>query len=239
MDDTRQILAGVVRRWWLVGALAALGGLVGLGYTGVARPSYVAKAYVIVVAQDQTGSTSAVSYAQAYTRIAPQGDVVDAAARRSHGAASAAQLRRQVQAASSPDTPVIEITGSARSGRRSAELANLVADSLIRTANRQSAATRIRPTLLSAAAPPADPVSPRLAPDVAVGAAVGLLLGGLAVLAGAGNGALPTPPVPPLRSARRAAVPGVAPAAAPTGRTQGHLAPTNPRADGGVDQESR
>jgi capsular polysaccharide biosynthesis protein len=186
MASTAETLSRLVRRWRPTVLLAALGALVGLGYALFSQPVYAAKAYVAVVAQDPADST-AVSYAQAYARIGVQGATLAAAADASNGAASPGELQRSVRTSSSPDAPIIEVTGSAASPRHAADLANLVADGLVHTANDHSADTRMKLFVVSAATPPADPVSPSPVLDVAVGLAVGLLLGGLALLAGVGR----------------------------------------------------
>lgn len=175
-------LTRLVRRWWLIGLLTILGAFGGLGYGLMSDPVYTAKAYLIVVTGNPSDST-AVSYAQAYARIADQGAALNAAAAASNGTSSVDELRRQVRASASRDAPVIELTGSASSASRAADVANLVADGLVTTANRHTADTRMGLTVLSAAIPPTGPTSPRLGLSVAVGAAVGLLLGGLALLA--------------------------------------------------------
>ena len=131
---------------------------------------------------ENPGDSSAVSYAQAYSRIAGQGDALQIAADASGGSASVQELRRSVLAAASPDAPVIELTGTAGSAERAADLVNLMANGLAKTANNHTADTRMRVALLSAAVPPADSTSPAAALAVAIGAAVGLLLGGLAFL---------------------------------------------------------
>ena len=169
------------RRWGVLVLLTVLGAGTGLAYALLRPPEYTAKAYLAVVAENP-GDTSAVSYAQAYSRIASQGDALQAAADASNGSASAQELRRSVLAAASPDAPVIELTGTADSADRAANLVNLVANSLTKTANTHTGDTRVRVALLSAAVPPADPTSPQLPLAVAVGAAAGLLLGGLAFL---------------------------------------------------------
>ena len=169
------------RRWGALVLLTVLGAVAGLAYALIRPPEYTAKAYLAVVAENP-GDSSAVSYAQAYSRIAGQGDALQAAADSSGGSASVQELRRNVLAAASPDAPVIELTGVAGSAERAASLVNLVADSLAKTANTHTADTRVRVARLSAAVPPADPTSPQLPLAVAVGAAAGLLLGGLAFL---------------------------------------------------------
>ncbi|SRR6266540_1258271 len=187
MASTAKTRTRRVLRWWLTGLLTALGALAGLGYALLSHPVYTAKAYVVVVAQNPGDSMSAVSYAQAFARIAGQGEALNAAATASNGAASVSELRSRVRASTSPDAPIIEVTGSAGSASHAADLANLVAKSLVSTANDHSADTRMKLTVLSAAIPPADPSSPRPILDVAVGAAMGLLLGGLALLGGGGR----------------------------------------------------
>ena len=182
MAGAAERLTQLVRRWWLAGLLTMLGAFAGLGYALATNPVYTAKAYVVVVAQNPSDN-AAVSYAQAFARIADEGAALNAAAEASNGTESVNELRQQVRASTSPDAPVIELTGSAASAPRAADRANLVADGLVTTANSHATDTRMRLTLLSGAVSPADPTSPHLALSVAVGAAVGLLLGGLAMLA--------------------------------------------------------
>ena len=167
-------------RWWLIGGLMVVGALAGVAYGLLRPPVYEAKAYVVAVSSESGGGSAAVSYAQAYARIADQEEVFASAA--DYGKAAPDELRRSVRASSSPDAPIIEITGSGRPASRSAELANMVANGLIDSANRTSVDTRVRLVLVSAAAPPATPSSPEPLLDVAVGVAAGLLLGGLVLL---------------------------------------------------------
>ena len=188
MTAAAEVLTQLVRRWWLTGLLAVLGGLAGLVYALVTPPVYTARAHVIVIAQNDGDGLAAVNYAQAYARVATEGQTVDAAARRSNGTATKEDLQGNVRVASSPNGPVVEITGTASSPSRAAELANLVANGLIDSANRQATQTRMSLSVFSEATPPAVATSPRPGLAVAVGAASGLLLGGLAVLLGAGQG---------------------------------------------------
>ena len=183
MASAANILTRLVRLWWLTALLAVLGALAGLGYALLTPPTYVARAYVIVVASNPAESPAAVSYAQAYTRIVPQAGVINAAVTAGNGV-SAAELRRSVRAAGSPDSPVIEITGSSDTAGRAADDANSVAGALVTTATAHASTTRMKLTVISSASPPAAPASPRPPLNVAIGAAVGILLGGLAVLTG-------------------------------------------------------
>ena len=95
-------------RWWLVGGLMAVGALIGLAYGLLRPPVYAAKAYVVAVSSESGGGSTAVSYAQAYARIAGQDEVLATAA--GTGGATPDELRRSVRASSSPDAPIIEIT---------------------------------------------------------------------------------------------------------------------------------
>lgn len=169
----------LARRWWLTAALAVLGGLAGLAYGALAPPTYTTSAYVLVVAQNPAESVAAVSYAQTYARLAQDGAVVISAASASQGTVSVSDLQRSVRVSASPDAPIIEVSGSAGTPRRAADYANLVADGLVRTGTAQASNTRMNTILVSAARPPAGPSSPQLALSVAVGTAVGFLLGGL------------------------------------------------------------
>jgi capsular polysaccharide biosynthesis protein len=214
--EASEATVGVVRRWWLAGLTAVLGVLAGAGYAAVMPSSYLARAYVLVVSQEPGEDAAAVNFAQAYGRIGARSEVIAAIARNpaigqpATGATpgarattavpSAAELRSQVTATTSPDAPIIEITGSADNPPRAADLANVVADSLITYANGRTAETRMRMVLLSPAYPPADAASPRPELAVAVGAAAGLLVGAFAVMAGLGRW-----PPGPRRAGRRPA----------------------------------
>lgn len=183
MASTADILNRLAHLWWRTALLAVIGGLAGLAYAVLTPATYIARAYVVVVSEDPTESAEAVSYAQTYARIATQGDVINAAV--AAGGTSAGELRRDVQASGSPDAPVIEITSSSRNADRAADLANLMAGGLVSTANDHRSRTRMKLTVLSPASPPDGQSSPKPVLDVAVGAAAGILLGGLATLIGA------------------------------------------------------
>jgi len=209
------IYDGGVRRWWPAALLVGLGAIAGFLYAQVAQPTYVTSAYVAAVARDAGDNAAAVSYAGVYARIARQGDVISAAVKASGGGASADELRRQVTTTTSPEGPVIEVTGAGDSPQRAAEVANLVAAGVISTAGRNSDETRVDLVLLSPAVPPTQPASPRPVLDVAVGASVGLLLGGLLVLT-RGRRSSTDPPVDRVS-------PTATPGARPAGSGNGHV----------------
>jgi capsular polysaccharide biosynthesis protein len=175
------------RRWWPVVVLAVLGALVGYGFARVARPTYVARAYVAAVARSPDDNLAAISYANAYGKMSSQSEVVSSAVQASGGGASAADLRAHVRTTTSPDSPVIEVAGSASSGQHAADMANQVAAGLVTAAARSSGQTRVDFIVLSSASAPADKAAPRAKVNAAVGFAVGLLLGGLLLLTGPGR----------------------------------------------------
>lgn len=179
------------RRWWLTAVMALVGGLAGLGYAVLEAPTYTATAYVVVVKVNPEDNTSAVSYAQAYARLVRQGEVVSAATTASGGTATVSELRSSVRASASPDTPVIEVSGSAGTAERAADLSNLVAEGLVSTGKAQAPSTRMNLVLLSPAYPPPEPSSPRPVLSIAIGMVVGFLLGSLFLLFRPADGGRP------------------------------------------------
>ncbi|TDC02155.1 hypothetical protein [Actinomadura bangladeshensis] len=197
-----------LRRFGPALAFVLAGLLGGLGYGLLAPTTYTATAFVLVVeAGDGQSGPAAVSFAQAYGRLAPLPETLQ------HSSIplprhAAGGTREHIQASTSPDTPLIRLAGSARTPRDAAAFANAAADALVRYGAQHRADTGVRVALMTLAEPPAVPSSPNLLLDVAAGTAAGVLLAGLgaAVLSGR-------------RGARRDAAPrhaGVpAPAAAP------------------------
>lgn len=180
---TREILRRLVRRFGLLLLLTLIGGGAGAIYAAVKTPTYTAKAYVVTIGAGAEPIV-ALNYAQAYGRIATTGPVL-ATAGKTLGADRAGLNR--VTASTSPDAPVIEITATGSSPGRTANVANAVAGSLIALGDTRKGETRVGLAMLAAATPPARPTSPKPPMELAVGAAAGLLIGGLAVLAGVGR----------------------------------------------------
>ncbi|WP_202917915.1 lipopolysaccharide biosynthesis protein [Streptomyces taklimakanensis] len=167
--------------WWppALGVLLGLTG--GAAYGLLATPQYTATSYVAVVPGAATDSATALGFAQAYGRVAGGGAVLAEAG--SEAGTTVERLRDTVRAATSPDAPMVEITGSAPSPERAADVSNAVADALTRAGNRATTSTGVRLTLFSPAVAPTEPTSPSLPLAAAVGACAGGLTGGLVLLA--------------------------------------------------------
>jgi len=183
--------AHVLRRLLAQGALLVvmvlLGAATGLLFGRSQPPTYDAQAYVVVTPLAQSSDTTAVNFAQAYGRIVTQEVVLAPAAATLGRGGSVAELRRQVRVSTSPDAPLIQLTGSAGTPTQAADLANAVSRALVDYGFRRRAQTRVRLDSFADAVPPSAPASPNVPLDTAVGAAAGLLLGGLAVMAGVGR----------------------------------------------------
>ncbi|WNI16488.1 lipopolysaccharide biosynthesis protein [Actinacidiphila sp. ITFR-21] len=177
----------------------------GLGYGLTATPQYAATSYVLVVPQHAADAATALGFAQAYGRIVT-GQAVLAGAQTA-ARATAAELRGRVQAATSPDAPMISVTGTSAHGPAAARIANAVAGSLTATADRDAAATGVRLLVFSPAAVPTAPASPSAPLSAAVGASAGGLLGALVLL---------VRPRPPRPDRQPPTVPAPAPTTEPT-----------------------
>ncbi|WP_052433866.1 Wzz/FepE/Etk N-terminal domain-containing protein [Streptacidiphilus melanogenes] len=200
------LLRSALRRWWPLLVAVPAGAMAGGAYALVATPQYQSDAYVMAVADQGADSASAVSFASAYGRVVAQPEILASAA--ADTGVPMGELAKDVQAQTSPDAPMIQITGSASSARLAADEANAVARSLVDFGGTTAQQTHVRLIALAQAAAPAAPSSPSRSLDAAVGGAAGLLLGSLALLTrpaaggaaaerGARGAATPTGPVDP------------------------------------------
>ena len=206
MASSAELLGRLLRQSVVLTATVLLGVLGGALYAKYKTPVYSAEAHVVVVATPPADDATAVKFAQAYGRIATDFAVLSGTTAAVRGG-SLEDLRGRVRVSTSPDAPLIQLTGSAPTPAGAAEVANGVASSLIAFANARSGQTRVRLASFAEAAPPERQSSPNLPLNVAVGASAGLLVGGFAVTAGigarrrrrkdrAGGAARPGAPVP-------------------------------------------
>jgi capsular polysaccharide biosynthesis protein len=172
----------LLRRYGLLVLLTVLGALAGAGYDVLKTPTYVATSYVVVTGAPGD-SQSAVNFAQAYGRIVTTEPVT----KRAVGSLGSSDGLAGVTASTSPDAPVIEITATGTSAQHTAAVANAVAQSLVSYGATRADSTRVSLSVLALAAVPTAPASPKPPLELAIGAAAGLLVGGLAMLAGVGS----------------------------------------------------
>ncbi|MEV0532809.1 Wzz/FepE/Etk N-terminal domain-containing protein [Kitasatospora sp. NPDC050463] len=211
MSEPRRSVRSLARRWWPVVLAVPLGAAAGAGYAVVAHPSYAANSYVIVVPESQGESATAINFAQAYGRLAGQPQVLAAAA--AETGHSRAELEALVHGTTSPDAPMIEITGTGARPPEAVRAADAVARSLVAFANASTKETGVQLVPLAPAAEPDKPTTPSAQLDVAVGAAAGVLIGALvmmtrrrgteptpAAVAASGTGTGPAPTTPRPRS---------------------------------------
>jgi capsular polysaccharide biosynthesis protein len=177
---TRSTVRSLARRWWPIALGLPLGAAAGGGYALAAAPAYSASAYVVVVPQNVADGTVAANFAQAYGRLVTQPQVLRPAAAEIRTPVS--RLEGRVRGTTSPDAPMIEVTGTAGTPRGAARAANAVSRSLVRFSDSSSPDTRVRLVAFAGAVAPDRPSSPAPVLDTAVGAATGLLLGGLLML---------------------------------------------------------
>ncbi|WP_457031288.1 Wzz/FepE/Etk N-terminal domain-containing protein [Kitasatospora sp. P5_F3] len=194
MSELRRRARTLTRRWWPVALAVPLGAMAGAGYAVVSHPSYTANSYVVVVPQGPGEGVTAVNFAQAYGRLAGQPQVLAGAAAETGRTIN--ELAELVRGTTSPDAPVIEITGSGAKGTDAARAADAVAKSLIAFANTSTKETGVKLVPLAGAAVPDRPATPSAQLDVAVGAAGGLLLGALVLMTRRPKGSTAAEPEP-------------------------------------------
>ncbi|MDY0814228.1 hypothetical protein [Kitasatospora purpeofusca] len=180
MSESRRSARRLAGRWWPLALAVPLGAAAGAGYAVVAHPSYAANSYVIVVPDAQGQAATAVNFAQAYGRLAGQPQVLAAAA--AETGHSRGELEALVHGTTSPDAPMIEITGTGAQPGEAVLAADAVARSLVAFANGSSKETGVRLVPLAGAAEPDRPTTPSGKLDVAVGGAAGVLIGALVMM---------------------------------------------------------
>ncbi|WP_030207085.1 hypothetical protein [Streptomyces sp. NRRL S-87] len=166
--------------WWPLPACALLGLVAGATYGLVKAPEYAATSYVVAVPDEDTEPATALGFAQAYGRIATSASTLAYAQPRA--GIPAERLRTQVRAETSPDSPMIAVTGTAGTAAEAADVANAVADALSLNSNQAAKSTGVQLLLFNQAVPPTEPASASAGLSGAVGFCAGGLVGGLVLL---------------------------------------------------------
>ncbi|MFB6635375.1 lipopolysaccharide biosynthesis protein [Streptomyces sp. NPDC056362] len=197
-------------RWAVLPAAVLAGAVLGGGYGALKSPEYAATSYVIVVPAEKSDPAAAIGFAQAYGRVAT--DIAVTGDAQVWAGVTADTLRKNVQAETSPDAPMISITARAAKPAQAVSMADGVARSLVLNSTHVAGSTGVKVVQFSRATKPVDPVSPSAPLSALVGGCAGGLLGGLVLLV------RPKRSVPRdgARHSRQAAVPaGSAPVPAP------------------------
>ncbi|MBT2444180.1 lipopolysaccharide biosynthesis protein [Streptomyces sp. ISL-36] len=168
------------RRWWVLPASVLVGVTLGGGYGALKTPQYAATSYVIVVPGEKSDPSAALGFAQAYGRVAT--DIAVTGDAQVWAGVSAATLRASVQAATSPDAPMISITARSTKPGKAVSMADGVARALVLNSSHVSGSTGVKVVQFSRATRPDEPVSPSAPLSALVGGCAGGLIGSLALL---------------------------------------------------------
>ncbi|MET7474289.1 lipopolysaccharide biosynthesis protein [Streptomyces sp. NPDC005648] len=166
--------------WTLIAAGVLAGGLLGGGYGLAKPPTYAATSYVVAVPTAKSDPASALGFAQAYGRVATQLAVLGDA--QVWAGVPVRTLQSSVQAATSPDAPMVAITATSARPDLAADMANAVARALTRHASDTKAETNVELQQFARATKPTSPSSASPSVTGLVGASAGGLLGGLVLL---------------------------------------------------------
>ncbi|AXE86004.1 lipopolysaccharide biosynthesis protein [Streptomyces sp. Go-475] len=202
-------LARSLPPWSLLTAGAVAGGLLGGTYGLVRTPEYTATSYVVAVPTAKSDTATALGFAQAYGRVAPQLAVLGDA--QVWAGVPVRTLQDSVRTATSPDAPMVAVTATSARPDLAADMANAVARALTRHADDTERSTHVELRQFARALPPAEPSSATASVTGLVGASAGGLLGGLAVL------------VRPRRAADQAGPPAAVPGPAVAADAHGQL----------------
>ncbi|WP_432077702.1 YveK family protein [Streptomyces sp. YPW6] len=166
--------------WWPLPVSVLIGTASGLAYGALATPQYEATSYAMAVAEGETDPSAALGYAQSYGRLTTS----DATLSYAQGAAgeTVRELRSHVTSETSPDSPMISVTGTSSDRHKAADIANAVIEAVIVSSGHVSQDTGVKLIKFTHAMTPDRPVSPSVPLGAAVGAAAGGLLGGLVLL---------------------------------------------------------
>lgn len=166
--------------WWPLPVCVLIGTASGLSYSALAAPRYEATSYAMAVAEGESDPSAALGYAQSYGRLTTS----DATLSYAQGAAGEPlrELRSHVRSETSPDSPMIAVTGTSEDRRRAADIANAVIEAVIVSSGHVSKDTGVKLIKFTHAMTPDRPISPSVPLGTAVGAAAGGLLGGLVLL---------------------------------------------------------
>ncbi|MFJ4878990.1 lipopolysaccharide biosynthesis protein [Streptomyces sp. NPDC088745] len=166
--------------WWPVPACALLGALCAGSYGMLQEAEYRSTGYVVAAPEKDASPEAALGYAQAYGRISTSDSMLSYAS--ATAGVPAASLRARVQTETSPDAPMIAITGTSDTPAEAADIANAVADALLVNSGGMAEKTGVRLVTFTRAVAPLASSSQPVPLTAAVGACAGGLIGGILLL---------------------------------------------------------
>lgn len=188
------VWAALKKRWYLIAAATALGGVVGLTMSLLATPVFQSTATLFVsINQGSSGSdlnqgtTYAQNQMQSFARLATSSRVLQPVIQELDLDLTPQELARNVQVVTPSNTVILSIQASSTSPERAAAISNAVAESLagaVKEVSPTSAegAPSIAATLVDTAVVPSYQISPNKSRDTLLAAAVGFLVGIAAAL---------------------------------------------------------
>jgi capsular exopolysaccharide synthesis family protein len=193
--NLRQVLTALRANWWMPLLGVLLGAALALGIGLLATPMYTASTQLFVSTTAATSSAEAFQGGQfseqrtaSYARLIMGEELAGRVIERLGIDVSPALVRRQVNASAVPGTVLIDITATDRSPVRAQQIAEALGvefPDLVQELEAPVAggAPLVRVTVTDAPEVPVRPSSPNVPRDVALGLAVGALVGlGIAIL---------------------------------------------------------
>lgn len=191
VQQTSDILQVLVRRFWIIVLGFIIGGALGIFASQLMTPVYQSNVYLLVVPSSGNFGTQTPSdyeqklrndYTQAYSRIATDPAVIGESVRESGVGVDPSDIRKVVNVTPSSTAPILQVTVNFQDPEGASTLANAVARGLNSYTAKQSTDSGYRADVMAEATPPTSPVAPGWKLNIAVGAAVGLLVGGVVAL---------------------------------------------------------
>ena len=161
---------------WVILAFAALGTLIGVGYSLLQPVLYTATSTGLVVVQGEatlSGTETAQTRAKSYLPLLNSRTVREKVAEETGTDPASAQL----QGAVVPDSNLIQVQGTATSPEEAARIANSALVATAEVANDLDPESPVRVTAMEDALPPGGPSSPDYERNALYGLAAGLVLG--------------------------------------------------------------
>lgn len=184
MPQSSDVLLNLTRRWWMLAIGLVLGGVLGGLASLLMTPTYQSTLYFMVVTQSEdVENTAAYEYTQAYSRLPTVPTVVGDVFREYGITPSPENIQDFVDVEVPLNTPLFQIIVSAEDPGQAAALANDLGDRVSSfVADTLTPGTGYRAAVVAEASMPRQPISLDWNLNIALGAAVGIVLAGMLAL---------------------------------------------------------